>query len=125
MSQLGLTFSRHLLREQRRFASATGELTGILNQISSAAKIVNAEVNKAGLVDILGFTGHTNPSGEQMQKLDVYANAVFKEALGYSGHFCVMASEEEDGVVSVPDGVEPGKYYDAMCEALRKLDYPV
>jgi len=110
MSQLGLTLSRHLRREQRKHPFATGELTGILDQVGAAAKIVNAEVNKAGLVDILGITGGKNPTGDETQKLDVYANELFKEALGFSGHFCVMASEEEEDVVVPPEPVPPGKY---------------
>ena len=110
MSQLGLTLTRHLFREQRRNPEATGELSSILNGIATAAKVVSCEVNKAGLVDILGFTGGKNVTGDEVQKLDVYAHDIFREALGYSGHFCVMASEEEAEPLAPPDGVLPGRY---------------
>jgi len=110
MSQLGLTLSRHLRREQSRHPEATGELTGVLVQIGTAAKIVSCGVNKAGLVDILGFTGEHNATGDAMQKLDVYAHDVFREALGWSGHFCVMGSEEEPEPIPPPEGVLPGRY---------------
>jgi len=110
MSQLGLTLSRHLSREQSRHPDATGELTDILSQIGIAAKIVSCEVNKAGLVDILGFTGEENATGDEMQKLDIYAHDVFREALGWSGHVCVMGSEESPEAIPPPDGVLPGHY---------------
>ncbi len=110
MSQLGLTLSRHLSREQSRHPDATGELTDILSQIGIAAKIVSCEVNKAGLVDILGFTGEENATGDEMQKLDIYAHDVFREALGWSGHVCVMGSEEAPEPIPPPDGVLPGHY---------------
>ena len=110
MSQIGLTLTRHLLREQQQHPRATGEFTSILSQLATAAKVVSREVNKAGLVDILGFTGEKNVTGDEIQKLDIYAHEVFQEALGYSGHFCVMASEEDAGPISIPDGVRPGSY---------------
>ena len=62
---------------QRAHPGATGELTGILNQIALAAKIVSREVNKAGLVELLGLTGEENVQGEEVKKLDEYANDVF------------------------------------------------
>ena len=78
MSQLGLTLTRHLLRRQLRHPEATGEFTSILSQIATAAKVVSCEVNKAGLVDILGFTGERNATGDEVQKLDIYANEIPK-----------------------------------------------
>ena len=66
----GITCNRFILEEQKLHPEATGEFTEILNQIVLAAKIVSREVNKAGLIDILGATGETNVQGEQVQKLD-------------------------------------------------------
>ena len=94
--------------------TATGELTGILNQIAFAAKIVSREVNKAGLVEILGLTGEENVQGEEVQKLDEFANEVFLNILGKSGHFCVMATEEEPEMIPVPDGYKKGNYSIAL-----------
>jgi len=66
--------SRFLLEEQRLFPEATGDFTLILEQIAFAAKIISREVNKAGLVNILGKTDTSNVHGEEQQKLDIYAN---------------------------------------------------
>jgi fructose-1,6-bisphosphatase I len=75
------TLGEFIIERQEDFAFATGELTRLLSDISIAAKIVNREVNKAGLVDILGEQGSENKSGEKQQKLDVYANQQFINAL--------------------------------------------
>ena len=94
MSRLGITLSRHIMEQQRDFPGATGEFTGLLTQIALAAKVIAREVNKAGLVNILGFTGEKNVQGEQVTKLDVFAHHTLIEALEASGHVCAMASEE-------------------------------
>jgi len=106
----GITLTRHIYEIQREHPEATGELTGILNQIAMAAKIVSREVNKAGLVELLGLTGDINVQGEEVKKLDDYAHDVFVQTLGYSGHFCVMASEEEEGVIHIPEPYGHGRY---------------
>jgi fructose-1,6-bisphosphatase I len=112
--KIGINLTRHIYEKQREHPEATGELTGILNQIAFAAKIVSREVNKAGLVEILGFTGHENVQGEEVQKLDEFANEVFLNILGKSGHFCVMATEEEEEVIPVPEGYKRGGYSVAL-----------
>src|SRR4029434_9702285 len=94
MSRLGLTLSRHIMEQQRDYPGATGEFTGLLTQIALAGKVIAREVNKAGLVNILGFTGEKNIQGEQVTKLDVFAHHTLIEALEASGHVCAMASEE-------------------------------
>ena len=82
--KIGINLTRHIYQNQMEHPEATGELTGILNQLAFAAKIVSREVNKAGLVEILGLTGVENVQGEQVQKLAEFANEVFLNSLGKS-----------------------------------------
>jgi fructose-1,6-bisphosphatase I len=112
--KIGINLTRHIYEKQKEYPEATGELTGILNQIAFAAKIVSREVNKAGLVEILGLTGEKNVQGEEVQKLDEFANDVFLNILGKSGHFCVMATEEEAEIIPVPEGYQRGNYSIAL-----------
>lgn len=104
------SLGRFLIEEQRRFPEATGDFTLILEQIAFAAKIISREVNKAGLINILGKADSVNVHGEEQQKLDVYANQKMIEALDHIGKVCAMASEEEDDVIHVPDRYPKGKY---------------
>jgi fructose-1,6-bisphosphatase I len=108
--KLGITLSRYVYEEQRQHPEATGELTGILNQIALAGKVVSREINKAGLVEILGFTGMKNVQGEEVRRLDEYANDIFVAAFDHPGHFCIMASEEEADPIPIPDRHESGGY---------------
>lgn len=112
--KVGINLTRHIYQKQMEHPEATGELTGILNQIAFAAKIVSREVNKAGLVEILGLTGMENVQGEKVQKLDDFANEVFLNILGKSGHFCIMATEEEAEAVIIPEGYKRGNYSIAL-----------
>lgn len=105
----GITVSRQIMDSQLLYPEATGELTGLLNELIVAGKIISAEVNMAGLADILGQSGKTNIQGEDVQKLDVFANQTIKRRMEQCGYICVMASEEEDGIIPVLDGYE-GKY---------------
>ncbi len=107
---IGEPLSRHILEEMRKIKGATGEFTMLFNQIAFAAKIVSREVNKAGLVNILGLTGETNVSGDKVKKLDVYANDTFIKALDHVGHLSVMASEESETIIEIPDRYPAGKY---------------
>lgn len=107
--RLGVTVSRQILDSQKLHPGATGELSGLLNELIVAAKIISAEVNMAGLADILGQSGKTNIQGESVQKLDDFANATIKRRMEQCGYVCVMASEEEDGIIPVLEGYE-GKY---------------
>ncbi len=99
----GITVSRQILDSQKLHPHATGELTGLLNDLVVAGKIISAEVNMAGLADILGQSGKTNIQGETVQKLDVFANQTIKRRMEQCGYVCVMASEEEDGIIPVLD----------------------
>ena len=105
----GVTVSRQIMDSQRLHPEATGELSGLLNELIVAAKIISAEVNMAGLADILGQSGKTNIQGETVQKLDDFANATIKRRMEQCGYICIMASEEEEGIIHVLDGYE-GKY---------------
>lgn len=105
-----MTLPRHIDEGEKLHPSATGELSAILNQIGLAAKVISLEVNKAGLADILGFTGDENVHGEQVKKLDMFAHDALIRALDHTGHFCVMASEEEEDIIHIPAKHKIGKY---------------
>lgn len=104
-----VTLDEFIIRRQNDFEYATGELTALLRDIGVAAKIVNREVNKAGLVNILGMDGSQNASGDTVQKLDLYANEKLIECLSNSGECAAIASEELENFVEVPriDGSNP------------------
>lgn len=104
------TLARHIYEEERNYPEATGELSDLLHDLSLAAKVISLEVNKAGLVDILGFTGDQNVHGEQVKKLDIYANDMMIKAMDHGGHLCVMASEEEENIIHIPPEFYIGKY---------------
>jgi len=104
------TLARHIIEEERKFPHATGELSSLLHELSLAAKVISLEVNKAGLVDILGFTGDNNVHGEQVKKLDMYAHDMLIRAMDHGGHLCVMASEEDEDIILIPPKHRLGKY---------------
>ncbi|HQP32005.1 MAG: Fructose-1,6-bisphosphatase class 1 [Deltaproteobacteria bacterium ADurb.Bin072] len=105
-----ISFDRHIMDEQRKYGGR-GDFSSILSQIIFAAKVVAAQVAHAGIVeDILGNAGRTNVQGEEVQKLDVYANKLFINALNYIGKVCVMASEEEKDMIMIPAEYPKGDY---------------
>ena len=95
------TLGEFIIKNQSSFQFSSGELSRLINSIRLAAKVVNHEVNKAGLVDILGTVGDTNIQGEDQQKLDVYANEKFIQTLTKRNIVCGIASEEEDSFISI------------------------
>lgn len=101
MSHQKQTLGEFIIGNQSSFQYSSGELSSLLNSIRLAAKIVNHEVNKAGLVDIIGAAGDTNIQGEDQQKLDVYANDKFIQTLTKRNIVCGIASEEEDDFISI------------------------
>lgn len=105
-----MTIERHIVEGEKKHPDATGELSNLLRDFAIAAKIISLEVNKAGLVDILGFTGEKNIHGEEVKKLDVFAHEMMVSALQHGGHFAVMASEEEEDIIHIPQGFQIGKY---------------
>jgi len=101
MSQKNQTLGEFIIEHQSSFKYSSGELSRLINSIRLAAKVVNYEVNKAGLVDILGAAGDTNVQGESQQKLDVYANDKFIQMLTNRNIVCGIASEEEDHFIAI------------------------
>ncbi len=95
------TLGEFIIENQVEFQYSTGELSKLINAIRLAAKVVNHEVNKAGLIDILGAAGETNVQGESQQKLDVLANEKFIQALKNREIVCGIASEEEEDFITV------------------------
>ncbi|WP_275724450.1 class 1 fructose-bisphosphatase [Vibrio furnissii] len=107
-----------IVEKQADFPAANGELSSLLSSISLAAKIVNREINKAGLGDITGAIGSENIQGETQQKLDVYANEKFKAALEVRGQVCGVASEEEDDVVIFSKQLNTNAKYVVLIDPL-------
>jgi len=95
------TLGEFIIEKEEHFEYSTGELSKLINSIRLAAKIVNHKVNKAGLTDVLGVAGDANIHGEEQQKLDVYANTIFKNALINREIICGIASEEEEDFIIV------------------------
>tara|TARA_R110000868_G_scaffold29732_4_gene110525 strand:- start:33333 stop:34340 length:1008 start_codon:yes stop_codon:yes gene_type:complete len=95
------TLGEFIIENQASFKYSSGELSSLINSIRLAAKVVNYEVNKAGLVDIIGGAGDVNIQGEHQQKLDVYANDKFIQTLTNRNIVCGIASEEEDDFISI------------------------
>ena len=105
-----VTIERHIIEQERKHPEATGALSNILYEIALAAKMIVREVNKAGLVDIIGETGTTNVHGEQVRKLDLYAHEVIFKAVDHGGMLCCLASEEDEDVIPIPEQFAAGKY---------------
>ena len=103
------TLTQHLLRRHSDHPDQR-DLVLILNDLATIGKFISRETNRAGLVGILGAAGLTNVQDEEVQKLDVVANETCKNFLRQTGHFAALASEEEDGVVSMGEYGENAKY---------------
>ena len=112
MAKKNQTLGEFIIENQSDFQYSSGELSRLLNSIRLAAKVVNHEVNKAGLVDITGAAGDTNIQGEDQQKLDVYANDVFIQTMTDRNIVCGIASEEEDDFITInsQDELHQNKY---------------
>ncbi|CAN5643261.1 class 1 fructose-bisphosphatase [soil metagenome] len=110
MTQEVITISRHILEQQLKVPAATGEFSRLLSSLALAAKIISREVNRAGLGEILGAAGYLNVQGEQVTKLDVFAHRVICDLLSRSGRVCIMASEESEAPIEIPDDYPCGKY---------------
>ena len=112
------TLGQFIIEKQADFSYAKGELSRLLRDIGIAAKIVNREVNKAGLVDILGDAGTINIQGEGQKKLDVFANEQFIAALTYGGECCIVATEEEDEFVPIDSPISKNAKYIVCIDPL-------
>ena len=105
-----VTISRFLVDQERLHPHATGAFTNLLQDIALAAKVIGREVNKAGLVDILGAVGEENVHGESVQKLDAFADSVLFRALDHTGLVACMASEENETFIPIPEKFPAGPY---------------
>jgi fructose-1,6-bisphosphatase I len=105
-----ITIERFIVEQERLYPQATGELSNLLYDICLAAKIISRQVRRAGLSDILGTAATMNVQGEVQAKLDVFANDTVRNAVSHTGRICVMASEEDEEPVQIPDGRPLGKY---------------
>lgn len=112
------TLGEFIVEKQHDFPHASGELSSLLASIRLAAKIVNREINKAGLADIIGASGNDNIQGEQQQKLDLYANEKFKAALEARDQVCGVASEEEDEAVAFSKELNKNAKYVVLMDPL-------
>ena len=113
-----LTLGQFIIEKQSDFPFAKGELSRLLRDIGIASKIVNREVNKAGLMDILGEVGTINIQGECQKKLDVFANEQFISALTSGGECCIVASEENDEFVPIDAVVSKNARYIVAIDPL-------
>lgn len=113
-----LTLGQFIIEKQADFPYAKGELSRLLRDIGIAAKIVNREVNKAGLVDILGDNGTMNVQGEGQKKLDIFADEQFISALRSGGECCVVASEEHDNCIFIESEISKNAKYIVAIDPL-------
>ncbi len=105
-----VTIDRHIIDQERTYPDASGRFSALLYDIALAAKIISREVNMAGLIDVLGMTGETNVQGEEVRKLDAFAQEVMVKAMDHAGHLCCMVSEECEDVIPIPKRFDIGNY---------------
>jgi fructose-1,6-bisphosphatase I len=105
-----ITIERHFLEQQKLFPEATGAFTSLMYDIALAAKLIARETTRAGLAGILGRVGSTNVQGEEQQKLDVYADRTIFRMLDHTGRVCIMASEEHEEPLHIPEHYTCGSY---------------
>lgn len=105
-----ITIERHMMEQQALFPEATGALTSLLYDMALAGKLITSHTTRAGLADILGSTGEENVQGEDVQKLDAYAQRTIFQLNDHTGRLAVMGSEEEEHIIPIPDKHPTGKY---------------
>lgn len=104
-----ITLQRFVLAEQKKYPSATGDLTNLLVSLCTAFKAISSAVRKAGLAQLYGIAGQTNIQGEEVKKLDVVSNEMMINMLRSSYNTCALVSEEDEEVIQVEDA-RKGKY---------------
>jgi fructose-1,6-bisphosphatase I len=122
-----ITIERHILAQQQQHPEATGVLTSILYDIALAGKLIARETIRAGLADILGLTGAFNVQGEEVAKLDVFANSAIVRLNQVTGRLAAMASEEIADIILIPDEYPTGRYvmvFDPL-DGSSNIDYSV
>ncbi len=107
---LGTTLTQFIIEEQRHIPGATGEFTGLLNDVATACKMISNGVNHGGLLGVLGAAGTENVQGEEQKKMDILSNEIFLKRNEWAGHLAAMASEEMDEIYQIPEGNPRGKY---------------
>ena len=112
------TLGQYIIEKQADFPFSKGELSRLLRDIGIASKIVNREVNKAGLADILGDAGEINIQGENVKKLDVFANEQFIAALSVGGECCAIASEENEEIIIINNEMSKNAKYVVAIDPL-------
>ncbi len=103
-----LTIERFV--QERQPGHATGDFTKLLYDLALAAKLIASKTVRAGLIDILGESGVVNVQGERQKKLDVYADEAIVKICNHTGRLCVMASEEREKIISIPEPYRKGRY---------------
>ena len=122
-----ITIELHILEQQQQHPEATGVLTSILYDMALAGKLIARETNRAGLTDILGLTGAMNVQGEEVAKLDEFANAAIVRLNQFTGRLAVMASEERAKIIPIPSRYPTGRYvllFDPL-DGSSNIDYSV
>jgi fructose-1,6-bisphosphatase I len=122
-----ITIERHILQEQQSHPEATGVLTNLLYDLALAGKVIASQTTRGGLVEILGRTGDINVQGEEVMKLDLLADQMIYRLNDHTGRLAVMASEEQEGIMSIPEKHATGKYvllYDPL-DGSSNIDYNV
>jgi fructose-1,6-bisphosphatase I len=122
-----VTIERYVLDQQSGFPEATGVLTNLLYDLALSAKIIASHTTRAGLAEILGSTEEENVHGDTVQKLDVFAERTIYRMNDHTGRLAVMASEEEEEIIPIPDHYKTGKYvllYDPL-DGSSNIDYNV
>jgi len=122
-----ITIERHILDEQLSYPQATGALTSLLYDIALAGKVIASKTTRAGLVEILGRTDEINIQGEQVQKLDQFADLTIYRLNDHTGRLAVLGSEEHEHILPVPDKYPTGKYvllYDPL-DGSSNIDFNI
>jgi fructose-1,6-bisphosphatase I len=122
-----ITIERHILDQQKKHPEATGVLTSILYDLALAGKLISRETTRAALADILGLTGGFNVQGEEVAKLDRYANAAIVRLNEFTGRLAVMGSEEIADIIPIPEQYPCGRYvllFDPL-DGSSNIDYSV
>ena len=122
-----ITIERHILDEQRVFPEATGALTSLLYDIALAGKVIASKTTRAGLAEILGRTEEVNVQGEQVQKLDKFADLTIYRLNDHTGRLAGMASEEHADILEIPPHHPIGKYillYDPL-DGSANIDFNI
>ena len=122
-----MTNERHILEEQQSHPGATGVLTNLLYDIALAGKVISSKTTRAGLAEILGRTEDINVQGEEVMKLDRFADLTIFRLNDHTGRLAAMASEEQAAHLPIPDKYPTGKYvlvFDPL-DGSSNVDYNV